>query len=366
MRLYYLTGAQYALSSLALRRIKVARFEDLNDPFELLGVELRDPGHRKAFRATKKQINENRGLICFSKTWSNPLLWGHYAEKHTGVCLGFDIPDGLLAPVIYAKRLRKMRFDPNTGLPVLSEPVMNKLHRTKFWDWRYEKEMRLFVGLDRDTLESGMYFCSFAADLALREVILGPRCELRIEAIREMVAEFHPPVDVLKARLSFRQFKVLVDRSASRSSPWNKPINMQTRPWLSSLAFLAFYVNAAIDGGHGQEMSFTDIHNGIEKGTLFEDLERLLPGALDLSLFRPESDQRKGVLEALQIVSGGLQGRERRKVGVEKSGLSLLLAFLIEAMQQKYWVKPRVSEFRKVPQFLESGTKRATARQKRS
>ena len=38
MRVYYLTGAQFALSNLALRRIKNARFGDLNDPFELLGV----------------------------------------------------------------------------------------------------------------------------------------------------------------------------------------------------------------------------------------------------------------------------------------------------------------------------------------
>jgi len=32
MRVYYLTGAQFAISKLALRRIKIARFKDLNDP----------------------------------------------------------------------------------------------------------------------------------------------------------------------------------------------------------------------------------------------------------------------------------------------------------------------------------------------
>ena len=42
MRVYYLTGAPFALSNLALRRIKIARFEDLNDPFELLGVDVGD------------------------------------------------------------------------------------------------------------------------------------------------------------------------------------------------------------------------------------------------------------------------------------------------------------------------------------
>ena len=104
MRVYYLTGAQFALSNLALRRIKIARFGDLNDPFELLGVDVRDKTLRAEIRKRKEQINTNRGLICFSKSWHNPLMWGHYAEKHTGMCLGFDVPDNVLAPVIYATR----------------------------------------------------------------------------------------------------------------------------------------------------------------------------------------------------------------------------------------------------------------------
>ena len=76
---YYLTGAQFALSNLALRRIKISRFLDLNDPFELLGVDVIDPAQRIAFRAMKQEINESKGLICFSKSWRNPLMWGHYA-----------------------------------------------------------------------------------------------------------------------------------------------------------------------------------------------------------------------------------------------------------------------------------------------
>jgi len=81
MRVYYLTGEQFGLSNLALRRLKVARFEDLNDPFELLGVDIGDRAIRTALRATKKQINDTKGLICFSRSWKNPLMWGHYAEK---------------------------------------------------------------------------------------------------------------------------------------------------------------------------------------------------------------------------------------------------------------------------------------------
>ena len=218
MRVYYLTGAQFALSNLALRRIKISRFQDLNDPFELLGVDVGDKKLRAAFRATKEQINEIKGLICFSKSWSSPLMWGHYAEKHTGMCLGFDVPDELLSPVIYAKRLLKIKIDPNTREPKPTAKVVDRLLRTKFFDWKYEDEMRLFVDLDRDTVESGKYFCSFSANLTLREIILGPQCELPIEGVRSIVAGLSPPVFVLKSRIAFTRFKVLENRIASRAT----------------------------------------------------------------------------------------------------------------------------------------------------
>ena len=92
MRVYYLTGAPFAVSNLAIQRIKIARFSDLNDPFELLAVDLGNKRHRKAFRESRGEINAATGLICFSKSWRNPLLWGHYAEKHTGIALGFEVP----------------------------------------------------------------------------------------------------------------------------------------------------------------------------------------------------------------------------------------------------------------------------------
>ncbi len=219
MRVYYLTGAQFALSNLALRRIKISRFSDLNDPFELLGVDLNDKDRRAAFRATKEEINESKGLICFSRAWSNPLMWGHYAERHTGICLGFDVPDELLAPVIYAKSLLKIEINKKTSKPKLTEEVMNKLLRTKFFDWKYEDEMRLFVELDHDTIESGKYFYSFSEELRLREVIIGPLCELPIEGVRNIVADFNPAVKVIKSRIAFTKFEVRENKIASQTKP---------------------------------------------------------------------------------------------------------------------------------------------------
>ena len=218
MRVYYLTGAQFALSNLALRRIKIARYEDLNDPYELLGVDLGDRKLCAAVRKTKERINEDRGLICFSKSWRNPLMWGHYAEKHTGMCLGFDVPENKLVTVSYKERPLKIEIDPETRKPKPTEKFMEKLLRRKFIGWEYEDEMRLFVGLDHDTVESGKYFCSFSKDLRLREVILGPLCELPIEGVRKIVADFKPPVVVLKSRIAYTRYAVLKHIVASRTT----------------------------------------------------------------------------------------------------------------------------------------------------
>lgn len=216
MRVYYLTSAPFALSNLSLRRLKISRFGDLNDPFELLAANLENPDYRKAFAAMKHKINESKGLICFSRTWTNPLLWGHYAEKHTGIALGFDIADSLLSEVLYTSRRVRIKVDERTKKPMLDEALVDRLLRTKFKDWKYEDEYRLFVQLDPATKESGLYFMDFSVDLRLMEVIFGPKCELPIDRIRSLLQDDLRDVEVLKARMAFRSFQVVQDRGFRR------------------------------------------------------------------------------------------------------------------------------------------------------
>jgi hypothetical protein len=216
MRVYYLTSSHFAISNIALRRIKISRFEDLNDPFELLAIDLRDKEHRRAFKKTKEQINATKGLICVSRHWSNPLVWGHYAEKHTGIALGFEVKKELLAEVIYTNVPYKIPIDNRTNRPIVSEGLMDKLIRTKFFDWKYEDELRIFVQLDPKTKEAGLYFYNFSQDFQLREIILGPKCELPIDNIREMVSSFDPIVSVIQARIAHRSFRVVKFKLKSR------------------------------------------------------------------------------------------------------------------------------------------------------
>jgi hypothetical protein len=92
MRVYKFLNKQFGLKGLYERRLKQSRIHELNDPFELAPYDLRDPATRHAFVAVRESLGRENGLICFSASWQDPVIWAHYADKHQGICLSFEIP----------------------------------------------------------------------------------------------------------------------------------------------------------------------------------------------------------------------------------------------------------------------------------
>lgn len=104
MRVYHFVNQEYGLENIRRKRLKIATINELNDPFELFSIELSDPSVRKSFRKMKNDLAMKQGLLCFSKSWSNPVQWSHYANNHQGICLGFDVPDAFLCNVNYSRK----------------------------------------------------------------------------------------------------------------------------------------------------------------------------------------------------------------------------------------------------------------------
>ncbi|TCD46887.1 DUF2971 domain-containing protein [Chlorobium sp. N1] len=204
----------HAISNLSLKRLRVSRLDQLNDPFEFLAADLLDPRDRQALTHFKAELAATKGMICFSRSWSNPLLWGHYAEKHTGMALGFDIPEGFLLRIHYSDERPRVILDPETREIINKGQAVDQLIRTKFSDWHYEDEYRMFVDLDPASQEAGNHFVDFSSELLLREVVPGLKCELPIQRIRQLLKDECPPVKVLKAGMALRKFKVIEDRTA--------------------------------------------------------------------------------------------------------------------------------------------------------
>jgi hypothetical protein len=94
----------------------------------------------------------------------------------------------------------------------------------KYQHWKYENEVRVFVQLDHGTVERGLYFYSFSEDLRLREVILGPLCELPLATVRTFVRRTYPDAIVIRARLGFKSFNV-VPLQWSLEKPYVSPVD---------------------------------------------------------------------------------------------------------------------------------------------
>lgn len=211
VRGYYLTSADHAINNISLGRLKVARFVDLNDPFELLALNFRERAIRKIVRDFKSTYDAHTGLLCFSSDWTNPVLWSHYGSKHSGICLGFDLAKNLVQEVLYQDD-RLLAEIGDEGTPAgLDQALQDLLLRTKFRHWEYEREIRRFIALESGMREGALHFYPFDSTLQLREVILGPQCKLPLDGVRDLVTARHHRAATFSARLAFKSFTVVPD-----------------------------------------------------------------------------------------------------------------------------------------------------------
>ena len=88
-------------------------------------------------------------VCCFSQTPHSNLMWGHYANKHKGFCLEYDLSVfptelNIIMPVVYTRE----PFD--ASMIIDMRGIEDKYARLcpslfKSTDWSYEKEWRLIL-----------------------------------------------------------------------------------------------------------------------------------------------------------------------------------------------------------------------------
>jgi hypothetical protein len=216
MRAYRFMDAKYGLDSVKKRRLKQSRVGELNDPFELTPYSLTDIAYRMAFLQTRAQLDRGKGLLCFSANWRNPLLWAHYSDKQKGLCLGFEIPEQTGDPENdeseHVRYIEKPEQFP-TNYPDLPDAkrflLVRRVLFTKFSDWRYEQEIRIWAPLQNE--EGGLYFLQFDKKLQLKEVIVGVRCPFSRADIDEALGSLAGEVAVTKARAAYDKFEMVQD-----------------------------------------------------------------------------------------------------------------------------------------------------------
>lgn len=188
MRLYYYTAKQWGMKSLWEKRLKIAQYAALNDPFELLPFTQTDKDARKHTKMVVKVLSQGHGVLCFSESWRSTLMWSHYGDKHTGMCLGFEIEDNqYLTKIEYVSRRLPSRIDFSKHLAGVDEPMLIRCLNVKYSGWKYEKERRLRVMLNEQ--RDGIYYSSFNNGMELREVIIGARSSLSIVDVAEAIGK---------------------------------------------------------------------------------------------------------------------------------------------------------------------------------
>ncbi len=157
--------------------LKVSRYGEFNDPFDLVlgkyssSLSEKDaedfydmmPEHYKtaeyyheSYLDIQAGARASVAILCFSETFNNILMWSHYADEHSGLCIGYDANSdffnskydceysqnvGVLKPVEYTKD--RPQF-------ILPSDLVND---TCDWfkksiDWSYEKEHRILLPMD--------------------------------------------------------------------------------------------------------------------------------------------------------------------------------------------------------------------------
>lgn len=109
------------------------------------------------------RIDKHFGITCFSKKSDIALMWSHYANKHKGFVIEYDLSNltvedaeklSFMLPVKYDKKRPKLdvyslqKFMDSSGNPDVMDLAINTLFDVLFVkskEWDYEKEIRVIT-----------------------------------------------------------------------------------------------------------------------------------------------------------------------------------------------------------------------------
>ena len=153
-------------------------------------------------------MTERIGLLCFSKNWKSPLLWSHYANRHKGIALEFEVPNHVAHPINYRRkryildiemvRKRQSGFD---------REQIEAIWMTKYIQWKYEDEVRVLLGQSEFYKDKNLYFYDLGNEIHLTGAVLGPLCDITPVEIENRLPNGWR-ILVTKTHLAFRSFDV--------------------------------------------------------------------------------------------------------------------------------------------------------------
>ena len=167
--------------------------------------------------ATVSALNSERWRIyCLTPHADSLLMWSHYADKHKGICLEFDVGQELIGRayrVLYKDSLDQL------GPDIFDEPrlMANAVLLSKSAEWSYEDEYRI---LARDGTTDPAFSIKAEGDYLplpdnmLTAVIAG--CNADAGAIQAVINEHAPEIPLKLAVRRPHEYHLDVDKAPTR------------------------------------------------------------------------------------------------------------------------------------------------------
>lgn len=119
-------------------QLYMGQYNGLNDPMEAV-YQLPHAYDRKYINKIRDEKSQ-LAIGCLSKTFTDILMWSHYADGHKGCCIEVEINDGCQPrEIIYQPTIYKLD-NPNMNITDACEEIL--LHKLSVWN--YEEEYRCF------------------------------------------------------------------------------------------------------------------------------------------------------------------------------------------------------------------------------
>lgn len=205
---YHYLSSELAIDDLIKERIRVSTLDTLNDPFEMMPYRRYEFEKRKLYIKVFREVKRRWGLLCFSPSWEEQLLWAHYADGHKGIALGFEILEDEILKLTYTPNEIRTQFDLTDDLEENIKKFLN-LAKVKYKEWLYEKEHRILVRLEDCIMDDNLYFIPFGDRLKLKKIVLGCKFKGNKETILELKNKLN--AEVIVTRPGWEDYKIHED-----------------------------------------------------------------------------------------------------------------------------------------------------------
>lgn len=127
-----------AAAKVYIEETRAARRKHRRDMNKVPAIQM-----EKSLRAAWDQWLLTSAVTCFSEVHDHPLMWGHYADSHKGVCLIFeeivnDQVKWFTFPVVYQKTRPRLNLTSFNNPDVAMQAMFLKSDH-----WSYEHEQRM-------------------------------------------------------------------------------------------------------------------------------------------------------------------------------------------------------------------------------